>query len=294
VKQNLSQTPFQSFALKYIERGWFIFPLRRNGKEPITSNGFKDASNDPEVINQWASKYPSANIGIATEASNLIVVDCDSSKGHTPPSPWNLEGISDGADVFVTAIANSGNQFDFNTFTVWTPNNGIHYYFHDGGVPIKSGTNVNGLWRVDIRSKGGYIVAPGSVLENGSYEVDSIGSAAQMPLWMRALVVPKKAISLTSTSTKTVVTRYSSSSSYCEAAIKREIRTLLTATEGTRNDSLNRTSFNCGKLVGLCPESRALAINALKQTALAIGLSETEAARTIASAFKAGLGSYRG
>ena len=292
MNQIQSTTPFKTYADAYIQRGWFIFPLRQNGKTPLTPNGFKDASNDPAVIKEWARKYPYANIGIATEASHLIVVDCDSSKGQTPPAPWNQSGIIDGVDVFHTKIADSGNRFDYNTFIVWTPNSGVHYYFHDGGVPIPSGTNVNDLWRVDIRSKGGYIVAPGSVLENGSYEVESVGSVAQMPLWMRALVSPKKSVKFTSV-TKTVI-RYSKSTYSVENAIKEQIRILSMATIGTRNETLNRVSFNCGKLVGSAPELRVFAINELKRTALSIGLSETEAARTIASAFKAGLEASRG
>lgn len=290
--ENKSVAPFQNYASAFIQRGWFIIPLRVNGKEPITANGFKDASNDPMVIQNWILKYPNANIGIATEASNLIVVDCDSSKGQTPPVPWDQPGIVDGVDVFVTAVAESGNQFNFNTFTVRTPNNGWHYYFQDQGQPIRSGANVNGLWRVDVRSKGGYIVAPGSRLDSGEYEMDSIGSVDSFPLWMRALFSPKK--STTFTSIKTTVTRYSKSSNYFEVGIRKEIHFLSLATVGTRNQSLNKAAFSCGKLVASCPELREFAINALKRTAISIGLSESESARTISSAFKAGLGASRG
>ncbi len=289
---NKISPPFQTFANAYISRGWFIFPLRVKGKEPITTNGFKDASNDPAVIQEWVRKYPHSNIGIATEASNLIVVDCDSSKGETPPAPWNQPGIKEGVDVFLTAVEESGNQFDFNTFTVATPNNGLHYYFQDQGSPVPSRTNVNGLWRVDIRSKGGYIVAPGSHLATGSYEVDAVGGLSPMPLWMRALVSPKK--STTFTSVRTSSTTFSKSSGYYEAGVRREIQTLSMASIGTRNESLNRASFSCGKLVGACPELREFVINALKHSAIFIGLTETEAARTIASAFKAGLAASRG
>lgn len=286
-------TPFKTFASAYLQRGWFIFPLRPKGKEPITPNGFKDASNDPEVIQNWIFNYPNANIGIATETSNLVVVDCDSSKGETPPSPWNQPGIKEGVDVFLTAVEESGNHFDFNTFTVATPNNGWHYYFQDQGNPIPSRTNVNGLWRVDIRSKGAYIVAPGSCLASGSYEVDAIGGLSPMPTWMRALVSPKKS-STKFTSVKTSRTTYSKSNGYCEAGIRREIHTLSMATVGTRNDSLNRASFNCGKLVAVCPDLRDFVMNALQHSAISIGLSEVEATKTIASAFKAGLAASRG
>ena len=285
-------TPFKTFASAYLQRGWFIFPLRPNGKEPVTPNGFKDASNDPEVIENWIRRYPNSNIGIATEASNLIVIDCDASKGEAPPTPWNQPGIKEGVDVFLTAIEESGHQFDFNTFTVATPNNGWHYYFQDQGAPIQSGANVSGLWRVDIRSKGGYIVAPGSCLASGSYEVDTIGSLSPMPLWMRALVSPKK--STTFTSIKTSRSTFSKSSGYHEAGVRREIQTLSMASIGTRNDSLNRASFNCGRLVAARPELRDLVINALQHSAISLGLTEAEAARTISSAFKAGLAASRG
>ena len=70
MSKQLTTTPFKTFASAYLQRGWFIFPLRPNGKEPITPNGFKDASNDLEVIENWIRRYPSSNIGIATEASN--------------------------------------------------------------------------------------------------------------------------------------------------------------------------------------------------------------------------------
>ena len=287
-----TKAPFQNFADAYIKRGWFIFPLRVNDKKPITTNGFKDASNDPTVVQEWARKYPYANIGIATEASNLIVVDCDSSKGETPPSPWNQPGIVDGVDVFATAIGDTGNQFDFNTLTVCTPNNGWHYYFQDQGIPIQSGANVNGMWRVDVRSKGGYIVAPGSRLDTGEYVAGSIGSVDSFPQWMRTLLGPKK--STTFTTIKTTVTRYSKSNNYFEMGIRKEIHFLSLAAVGTRNQTLNKTAFACGRLVGSCPELRDLAINALKRTAISIGLSEAEAAKTISSAFKAGLGASRG
>ena len=103
MSKNLTTTPFKTFAGAYLQRGWFIFPLRPNGKEPITPNGFKDASNDPDVIENWILRYPTSNIGISTEASNLIVVDCDASKGESPPTPLESTGnqrgggcISDG------------------------------------------------------------------------------------------------------------------------------------------------------------------------------------------------------
>jgi len=109
---------------------------------------------------------------------------------------------------------------------------------------------------------------------------------------MREIVSPKK--STTFTSIKSSRNTYSKSTGYHEAGVRREIQTLSMASIGTRNDSLNRASFNCGRLVAACPELREFVINALQYSAISIGLTEAEAARTISSAFKAGLAASRG
>ena len=51
-------------ALEYADKGWYVHPLRREGKKPLTEHGFKDASRDEEAIRAWWDKWPDANIGI--------------------------------------------------------------------------------------------------------------------------------------------------------------------------------------------------------------------------------------
>lgn len=70
-------------ALDYARRGEPIFPLRENGKEPATYNGFYDASiNDAEIEKLFVK--PTVNIGLRVgQESNIIVIDSDN-KGDSP------------------------------------------------------------------------------------------------------------------------------------------------------------------------------------------------------------------
>lgn len=87
-----------------MELGWSVLPLhfvrngrcscgrfpcgkdnRSAGKHPYTDlvlHGVHQASKDPAVVQEWFSRVPTANIGIATgEASGFDVVDLDPRNG---------------------------------------------------------------------------------------------------------------------------------------------------------------------------------------------------------------------
>jgi hypothetical protein len=57
----------------------FLTFIAPNGdKVPLTKNGLKDATTDPEIITAWWSRRPSALINIATgTASGVVVLDVD-------------------------------------------------------------------------------------------------------------------------------------------------------------------------------------------------------------------------
>ncbi|MDA1095782.1 MAG: bifunctional DNA primase/polymerase [Chloroflexi bacterium] len=72
--------PFLSAALAYARTGWAVIPLR--GKAPAIpkregGTGYKDATRDEATIRVWWWRWPQANIGIATRASGLLVLDVD-------------------------------------------------------------------------------------------------------------------------------------------------------------------------------------------------------------------------
>ncbi len=72
----LIMTPFLTHALNISRRGWHVFPLKPLDKTPLTPNGYKNATTDTTQIIEWMKKYPTANIGVATEVSGLLVIDC--------------------------------------------------------------------------------------------------------------------------------------------------------------------------------------------------------------------------
>lgn len=61
---------------------WPVFPCVPRGKEPLTANGFLDATLDVEQVRSWWKRWPNANIGIATdERSGLLAIDVDPRHG---------------------------------------------------------------------------------------------------------------------------------------------------------------------------------------------------------------------
>lgn len=100
---------FLNAVLAYTELGYPVFPCRPRSKKPLTDHGFLDASTDPEMIEQWWSENPQANIGIPTEG--LVVVDIDGK---------NNSWLADDPDR-MTELA--------NTAVSITPRGGRHYIF---------------------------------------------------------------------------------------------------------------------------------------------------------------------
>jgi hypothetical protein len=137
-------------ALQYASWGWSVFPLQPAGKEPLTKHGFKDATTDEKQIRKWWKKHPQANIGIATgRVSGIYVVDVDPRNGGDLSAFWreaNLDAVRLGM--------------------VFTGSDGRHLYFRypaDRDIPSRS-EFVKGI---DLKSDGGYVVAPPSIHPNG-------------------------------------------------------------------------------------------------------------------------------
>lgn len=137
-------------ALQYASWGWAVFPLRPETKEPATEHGFKDATTDPAKIRKWWKQNPRFNIGIATgRVSGIFVVDIDPRNGGDVAAFWraaNLDTVRIGVVV--------------------TGSDGRHLYFRypsDRDVPSRK-EFVPGI---DLKSDGGYVVAPPSIHPNG-------------------------------------------------------------------------------------------------------------------------------
>jgi putative DNA primase/helicase len=106
------------------------------------------ASADTSIIREWWTKWPRANIGIATgSVTNLIVIDLDERHGGIESwKKWEKENPTK-----TSLIVKSGG--------------GFHLYFDAQGHKIKSRTNI--LPGIDVRAEGAYIVAAGSMHHSG-------------------------------------------------------------------------------------------------------------------------------
>ena len=151
-------------ALSYAARGWLVFPLTPNAKTPLSSlvpNGVKNATADVAKIRDWWTKQPDANVAIACGVgdSGPYVVDVDS-----PSEKHKHDGAASLASAGITLP---------DTLTATTPNGGRHYYYGLTTPPptekVKNCANVNGLEGVDVRTSGGYIVAPPSTVGGKCY-----------------------------------------------------------------------------------------------------------------------------
>lgn len=146
----------KEYALYYSRLGLAVFPLKPGSKQPLTEHGLKDASKEPQQIESWWSKWPTANIGIATGtvSGGLVVIDLDVDKdkgidGRVMLREWEVEH----------------EKLPDNTWLAITGRGGYHYFYHDTSTV----RNRTGIYEgIDIRGDGGYIVAPPSIHPNGN------------------------------------------------------------------------------------------------------------------------------
>lgn len=144
----------KQWALAYANKGLAVFPLQPRGKTPLTKNGCRDATTDRKQIEAWWTKYPNANIGIATGyiSAGLFVIDLDIDEN---------KGIN-GYDTLRSWENKHGKIPD--TWQSITGRGGYHLFFWSL-EPVHN--RVNLMEGIDIRGEGGYIVAPPSIHPNG-------------------------------------------------------------------------------------------------------------------------------
>ena len=71
-------TSLLDWALDAVARGFFVFHLQERSKTPYPrTRGFLDATKSPDLIRKIWTRSPRANIGIACEASGILVIDID-------------------------------------------------------------------------------------------------------------------------------------------------------------------------------------------------------------------------
>jgi hypothetical protein len=162
--------PFLGEALRLARLGYPVFPCRSGRKEPATRHGVLDATTDETTIRTWWSRWPDANVALAT-GHGLVVVDVD--VGATWPSQSERESIR-----------------QLRPPLARTPRGGWHIYFR-----IPAGR----AWRnsvsrlaehVDVRAEGGYVLVAPSQTEHGRYTwlrpLKPLSELPEPPEWLIA------------------------------------------------------------------------------------------------------------
>ncbi|EIM04121.1 bifunctional DNA primase/polymerase [Rhodanobacter denitrificans] len=159
------------WALALAAEGLEIIPLRNGTKLPAIKTWPAKANNNADQVRQWADQFPGCNWGVATErykAGALLVVDVDCKNGKN-------------GDAELLRLDLTGKALP-ETFEVSTPSGGRHLYYRSPrAVASNAGSLGDGL---DVRSAGGYVVAPGSLLKSGSYDVTQRRDIAPAPQWL--------------------------------------------------------------------------------------------------------------
>jgi hypothetical protein len=141
-------------ALAFAARGWPVLPCLPDQKIPATAHGYRDATTDPEQINDWFGHHPDWNLAIATGTPGPDVLDVDDHgpAGNGYPAFRRLKdaGLLDGAVAYVR-----------------TPSGGLHAYFtgshqRNGHLPAH---------HLDFRSAGGYVLTQPSRIDGQPYQL---------------------------------------------------------------------------------------------------------------------------
>lgn len=174
VKAKEYQKKAVTAALTYAARGWHVLPAHsvteegkcscngkracKAGKHPRTQNGSLDATIDKKKILEWWSKWPDANVAVATgPQSGIEVLDVD-------PDHGGQETLAD-LEATLGPLPRTPIQV--------TGSGGLHYILRclpeNGGLSSSQGTLGAGI---DTRGRGGYIVVEPSRNIKGNYYWD--------------------------------------------------------------------------------------------------------------------------
>ena len=172
---DIVQNKLLKAALAYAAKGKPIFPCK--GKEPLTPNGYKNASADQSQIEQWWSNFPKANIAIPTgQLSGFWALDIDLDK--------------DG-ELNIKKLEQEFGELP-KTIEVITGGGGRHLYFTmpaEQKIPCSAGKIAPGI---DVRGDGGYVIVPPSIHKSGrpyEWSVDCAKEITVSPEWLLRQIV---------------------------------------------------------------------------------------------------------
>ncbi|MWA07890.1 bifunctional DNA primase/polymerase [Streptomyces sp. BA2] len=167
-------------------------------------HGFRAATLNPDRIDQWWGNNPDFGVGVACGPAGLVIIDIDVHHLPLPARDRVLPGINIADRVDLTGLSNGFHTLavlaalrdaaspadDETTLRVRTPSGGLHVWYRTQGGQrwqCSTGSSPNRAlaWQVDVRAHGGYIVAPGTVTDAGTYTpLSGTREPAPLPDWL--------------------------------------------------------------------------------------------------------------
>lgn len=145
----LAADPCKRLALAYAELGWRVHPLPPGQKAPPLTGWQALATTNPATVENWWTKRPPANVGIATGAvSGIVIIDIDGGGA----GDYSLAALQDEHGT----LPETCEQFT---------GHGRQLFFRHPGGTIKN--RVALAENIDVRADGGYVVVPLSIHPNG-------------------------------------------------------------------------------------------------------------------------------
>ncbi len=170
-------------ALAYAKKGFKVFPVVKNDKNPACAKGYKDATDNSEIIKKWWGDNPHYNIGLPMALNGLVCIDIDNKPGKESGFV-NLDNYiiaQDLPDLPITVEAD-------------TANNGRHKIY-------KISENIKPAGKlcseVDIKYNGYLVVSPSKIDENRYEWLTEQGLLEMEPVelsekWVEHLTKPVK------------------------------------------------------------------------------------------------------
>jgi len=175
-------------ALEYAQNlGWRVHPLRPDGKEPLLPHGVHDATNNPEQVRRHWSRWPNANIGVATGAGSIDVLDIDVKFG--------------GKGLHLAEQARDAGLLGGWIGVVESPSGGLHVWYPG---TTQGGGAVGKKRDLELKATGGYVLVPpsyvickadnGTVLFEGVYRLTKTRERGATLDWaaIKALLAPPR------------------------------------------------------------------------------------------------------
>ncbi|NYF80574.1 AAA family ATPase [Granulicella arctica] len=283
-------SPNRDAAVALAHQGFRIFPCNAD-KTPKGPWASIEPRSPFAISGVWkADDLPGFPIG----KHGMIVIDCDCK----PDGP-------DGVAAFDDLCSREGIDRS-EAFVVTTPSGGLHFYFRtETPYGNSSGSLPPGI---DVRGKGGYVIAPGAVLPDGRTYRHDHGSWDTIPALPEALasyLKPKDGLTLPDAvadapeaTGEVLPIPTERDRTYAERALEDEVTKLSALGHGSRrNAALNDACFVMGTLAGngsIDPQhvgEQLLRASEINGHAAKHGFDQTVA--TIQSGIRAGLAKPR-